>query len=417
MHSSARPGALRLSGILTSLSLYGPSLNYSLASHVNYQFSDVTTAAIMYLFALAALVAGCRPIMHRLTWSSGRGLTALCLMGILVLWVGIFCSEYVRFTEDLSPYDFKRPAFAVYGIFIFGFIGIFASRSPISFLRGFLMTSAINSLILAILYVLIYDPESELARIGGDAGLIVGVLLGQGVASILVMVYLKWIGRVLGFLLLPMLCGALIMSGTRSAILATVFLFAFYFLFGGFGTRRIVSFFGLSLIAAVLLYFAVDFVPGTTFDRITNFKLEGSEDRWALLSTGLEVFSDNPFGKVTGYSALFPAGIEYSHNTIFQIILEAGILSVFFVLALGFGALRSVVVEWPGAKVLRWFLLYVFCVYLVSFSAGDAYNPQFWFVTTFLAALGFGCNKKEWFTDASMMQPLTEIAYAKAGGV
>jgi hypothetical protein len=345
----------------------------------------------MYFFALPALLIGSIQMKDRASWTVGVVLVMFSLLGISVLWAANYLADYLSMVE-FSSYDFKRPAFYFYGVMVFGVLGVIASRNSSSFLQGFLKTSAICSIILAMLYLPLYDSSSGLSRIGGDAGLIIGILLSQGVTSILAMIWSGWFNRAVAFFSVPVLVFAIIMSGTRSALSVVVLsLVVFGALLLGRARMWLVPHFFLGLvIIGVVIYLGFDFIPDETLARITNFNLEGSENRWALLTAAWAILFDYPFGKTAGYIGLFPAEIEYSHNATVQIVLEAGLFSIVFVLLLMFGIVRTFLMGGEaGSQIPRGFLFYAVGVYLVSFSAGDAYSPQYWLVTTLLAASGF----------------------------
>lgn len=384
-----RSRLLCASGVLVSLSFYLPSINYCLASSFGYHYSGSVTAGIMYSFALASIVTSSVTMRFRKNWTLGVVLTIFSLCGIFSVWLINHLIEYGS-GAGFSDYDNKRLAFAFYGILLVGVLGAFGSGGASDFLRGFLRCSAISSLALALAYLPLYDPNAGLSRVGGDAGLLVGVLLSQGVTSVLAMIWLKWFDSRLGFLFLPVLLSAMVMSGTRSALSVAVFtmiLFFFRQLVSQSG-RVLVYYVGLLCFFVVLLIFSIDLIPDNTLERITRFNLEGSEDRSALLVAAWKIFLDNPFGKTIGFVGLFPAEIEYSHNTAIQVLVEAGVIVLPLLLLLFYGVVRSFLLGRNSGEIIRGFSLYAIGVYLTSFSAGDAYYPQFWLVTAFLAANG-----------------------------
>jgi hypothetical protein len=382
--------SLRLGGALVSISLYGPSINYCLSAHIGYKFSDINTAVIMYFFSMSAFLICLLTMKKRANWTSGEVIVTLSLAAIIILWA---INYIVALNDNLnfSQYDYKRPAFALYGIAVFGLIGVVASRDLNSFLRGFFKISVVCTLILALLYIPLYDSSEQIARIGGDAGLIIGILLGQGALSALGMVWLKWTKVGWLFLFFPAILFALFMSGTRASLIAVGLNFILFFSIQKFRLRasQLIFYFWIAIIVAVFIAYLVDHLPENTLSRVTNFNLEGSENRWALLASSWIIFNDFPFGKAAGYIGLFPAEIEYSHNTTVQIILESGILSVPFILLLLLGGVRAFLLRNNDRRhLINGFLFYSIGVYLVSLSAGDAFTPQYWMVTSLLAAQG-----------------------------
>lgn len=383
-----------LSGFFAALSLYSPSINYCLSGHLGYAFTDVVTGALMFLFAFLALAFGLmrNVIGHALKYK--QLFTIGLLIAISVIWLGNYLMEY-HSGSLLSGYDVKRPFFYIYGVLCFGFIGVFASADPYNFLREFFKTSVLAAAIVCVLYLALFDSSVELARIGGDAGLIVGILIAQGGASLIAGYRMNFFkGRALVYLM-PMFFVGIVMSGTRSALIALLFCVIILALSEliKLNGRYIVRLALLIVLPVVFFVFVVNTVPEQFIRRISNFNLEGSENRGELLILAFEVFGGNVLGKVTGFSEYFPAGIEYSHNTAVQILLEIGVVGlVFFLLLIITAALCLINIGKARCETVlnKGVFYYALSVFLVSLSAGSAYDPQYWMALTLFSSLGVG---------------------------
>lgn len=380
-----------LSAIFAVISLYGPSINYCLSMKWGYSYTEVITGGIMFAFSIISLAFGFLRYAQINCLKYEQLFIFTILIGISLFWFVNYYIEY-NFEGGFTGYDKKRPIFYIYGVLIFGAVGVLASVDSYNFLRDFFKTSVIATVVLCIMYLMLYDSNEETARIGGDAGLIIGILIGQGGASLFAGYKMDLYKTRIVFIMIPLLLLSIIMSGTRSALIAFVLVTIILFFndLKKMGINKIGVKVLLYTSSALLFLFIINKVPEQFAARIMNFNLEGSEDRGMLLKIGINILQDNLMGKVTGLYEYFPAEIEYSHNTTLQIIIEIGVVSLILYEILIAGVLMYIynhkIFE---RKISSGIFYYGLSILLVSFSAGSAYDAQYWMLLTLLSTLGF----------------------------
>ncbi len=382
--------AVAAAAIFAAIAFGISPLNFVLAGVLGYSFTPALTAALLLIFPLMALCVLYGSRREPLRWSEFVSLLAAAF--VFFVWAANYAVGvlqplwYGDYGHLITAFDLKRPFFFVVGFFVSALIGITASRDYEVFIPAFLKAVFVLSIVVSTLYLLTYDPYSDLNRLGGDAGLSIGILLSEGLSSGLALIFmyrrvvLRWLFPV------PIVIAGILMSGTRAALVSVaVSCVAASMLRPKQGFQYAKYLVPLAVAVAVAVY-ALDFVPAATVERITTFRLEGSQSRMALLRTGVEEFLDDPFGRVVSYDRVFPAGIEYAHNTLLQMLLEGGVLILIPLCIVGFFALRNIVRLKKTGKIGALLVFYA-GVFTHSLSSGDAYTAPLWFCTFLLATL------------------------------
>ncbi len=151
---------------------------------------------------------------------------ALLLMVLASLWLHNFLSEQITqisgpvLPAEITQFDYKRPYFFALGFCAAAMIGMLGSTPAGPLPPPFLKAMYGLALVLAGLYVVMDRGDADLARLGGDAGLGIGIFLSQGLVAGIALVVLA--GRIqwpIAALSMVILTGMLL-SGTRAALVA-----------------------------------------------------------------------------------------------------------------------------------------------------------------------------------------------------
>lgn len=372
-----------------SLSFYGPGLLFVVLSHFGQEVNAVLTGAVIALplfFVILLLgLKECWRVVNR------NSFVLFFMFFVWVAWYVIHALD-VSGMVVVSDYDNKRPIFFLLGPVLMAFMGVAAYQYREFFVRQFYLISAVLSFLLSVLYVMLYDPGGFEGRVGGVAGLQIGLLLAQGVISFVVLYFFSRNLLACYALALPVLAYGILLSGTRATLVVAGVVFFYLLLISRFlsiGERKVFlrRFFPIIFVFFVAIVLAVSFGPEQSLYRITLFEYTGNDDRLQLVKTGLDFFTDHWWGQTAGFSIVWPDELEYVHNTIVQVFVEIGVFGGFFFAALLVFAMIGFFCSIKDKSV---FLLSfnALSVAILSLSAGHAYFAQFWLVLSFFAAHG-----------------------------
>jgi len=389
----------KFAGVFAALGLYAPTLSVVFFNHFEIVLPRVATALYLYIFSLTSLFL---TIYTELKITKAKKISILILMLLVIVWMLNLLKDYA-FGVVASEYDEKRPLFMILAL-IYGWIGLINCGSKI-FLYGFFRMSMVMTILICINYLLRYDPISTIARIDGDVGLMVGHLCVQGLGAIFALTYNKEIKNKTNFIFTIIVILAILGSGTRSAVVSFFVIIILYVVIQD-KKESIKLMLPLLFLMLMAYYYVGEAIPEHFLERITNFNLEGSEDRGAMILIAISSLIENPFGKIIGYLGVYPAEIEWSHNVIIQIIIEIGLLGMpllLFILIFSIRGYYLVAYLYPNKNY--GLIFYTIPVIISSLSTGDAYNPQFWFVSMFLFVLGFGLLRKNKNNSSYLKNP------------
>jgi hypothetical protein len=186
-------------------------------------------------------------------------------------------------------------------------------------------------------------------------------------------------------LLIALHCFAIVLSGTRAAIVTFALSLILFFTISN---RKKVIFFSLFIVIflSFFLYESINSViPEATVNRLSTFYEYGIEIRIRLLKGITQIIAENPLGKVTGYERSI-LGMAYSHNAILQMIAEAGMFSIPVLAAICIIGLKNAFAFRRVVQIKALIIISV-NVLIQSLSAGGAYNSFLWFLLFFFASL------------------------------
>ena len=264
-----------------------------------------------------------------------------------------------------------------------GLIGAIVSRKSIGFIQKFVPGLVIVTGFSSLLYIMSYDFNQNFVRLLGDTGLAAGITASLGASACLSLLILQQHEKTTSSMLVSfgmiciilLHCFAIIISGTRAAIITFTISLILYFTLSN---RKKLVFFFLFIVIALSLFFYdyINFlIPQTTINRLGMFYDQGIEIRVRLLRAIILIISENPLGKVTGYEDSI-IGMPYSHNAIIQLIAEAGLVSTPALIAISIIGLKNALV-FRKVVHIRALIIISANVLIQSFSAGSAYNPLF----------------------------------------
>lgn len=326
-------------------------------------------------------------------WDRFRALggASLILLILVPVWA-IWCLNYtygVGVGWLATEFDGKRPYFFLIGPVVSGVVGIYAYCLRDRFLPTFLRGTAFFGFVLSIAYLGLYDPSDFQGRIGGDAGLLIGLAVVLVIPAVFGLAVIEGKFRLSYLLMLPLVAAAILLSGTRSLLVssgAVVLLFVVLSLRSA-SRSRIVALSGLVIGIGLVTYLAALLGPEESVSRITTFEFGTTDDRWRLASEGLRILGEYPWGRALGISVELGDELEYVHNSTLDILIELGFVGgVFFALLVLLairGLLLAVLSRRPSPLI---FIAVV--VGVSSLSAGHAYNMLYWFVLLFYATAG-----------------------------
>jgi hypothetical protein len=223
-------------------------------------------------------------------------------------------------------------------------------------------------------------------------GLVAGIKASLGASACLSMIVLekqkkpKFSKLILLCLIFMILlhCFAIIISGTRAAIVSSGISLVLFFLM----SKRKGVVISIVIVLSVFLYNYLNYlVPQATINRLGMFYDQGIEIRIRLLKAIVHIIIENPLGRITGYEDSV-LGMSYSHNAIIQLIAEAGILSIPVLVVICLICLNNALAYHRVVQIRALIILSV-NVFVQSLSSGSAYNPLLWFLIFFFAALQF----------------------------
>jgi hypothetical protein len=352
--------------------------------------SSIHTALAMFLplIALMPLIGGTIILQRQ---KRSLYLMILLLFSITICWFANFLWEIQHF--QISEFDQKRIWFFIHGFLFPGLIGAIVSRRPIGFIQIFVPALVIMTAFSSLLYVMSYDFNLNFVRLLGEIGLGAAILASLGASACLSILILKQYGRKNSYkiisssmlILIALHCFAIVLSGTRAAIVTFALSLILFFTISN---RKKVIVFSLFIVIflSFFLYESINLVvPEATINRLYTFYEYGIEIRIKLLKGITQIITENPLGKVTGYEDSI-LGMAYSHNAIVQLIAEAGMFSIPALAAICIIGLKN---AFAFRRVLhiKAFIIISANVLIQSLSAGGAYNSLLWFLLFFFASL------------------------------
>ncbi len=382
-----------IASTLYALSIAGPAILTSAGNRFGFMHTSFETALSIYL-PLGLLLG-----LMVLPWMPGREIhlvrwPTILFCYISTFWLINYCFE-VYISPDspvlLSDFDSKRIWLFVSGFMFPSIIGIAVSRKPVLFIQCFFPPMILISAISSLAYLTNYDSFQSLARLLGEQGLLPGIIASWGGSACLSLLLFREKNKryssfwVLG-LLIVFQYFTVILSGTRMAMISfAVCIIVFGFM--AFANKNIMRYIALVLIIVVASIELMDvFVPAATVDRILSLQESGPDIRRNLVGTVLRMISDNPLGKVVGYENS-PLGMDYCHNTILQMIAEAG-LQIVPALIVMFRLISRNVLTYLKNPYYQGLSILGMNIFMQSCSSGSAYNPQLvWFLLFFMASL------------------------------
>lgn len=226
-------------------------------------------------------------------------------------------------------------------------------RTPAE-LRRFLRALAVLGALMALdgAVTLLTAPELERLQVFHSDT----IALGRAAGSAFVWVSILWLERqvrmLTGVVLLVLLAGVMLASGTRASLLggAVVLLITFWRFYGGRGTAvaRLALCIGA---AAVVFVVAYPFLPRGSMLRVQQ-SLQGEVDHSGLCrlqaySESLTLIAEQPQGiGLGGFPQRVPikcgrVWLRYPHNMPIEVALESGLPAALLLAALGVAAVRS----------------------------------------------------------------------------
>jgi hypothetical protein len=379
-----------ITSALYALSVVGPAILTSAGARFGFMFTSFDTALSMYVPLGLLLVLMTFPGMpgreiHFVRWPT------ILFCCISAAWLMNYLVEMLSDSSTLlNDYDNKRIWFFIYGFMFPGIIGIAMSRNPIHFMRCFFPSIIFVSAVSSLTYLANYDSLQLFARLLEDQALLPGIIASWGASACLALLVFRektksrYSWYVLGSLFI-LQYSTVIISGTRMAIItfsACMIMFGFI----AFKSKAMIIYATMVLaIVAASIEFMEVFVSAATMSRLMSLQESGSSIRGELVGTILRMISENPLGKIMGYQDS-PLGMDYSHNTILQMIAEAGLQVVPALILVFWLVSRNVRACRKNPYYQGMFILGI-NVSLQSCSSGSAYNPFLWFLIFFMASV------------------------------
>ncbi len=365
--------------------------NLSILFHFTLN-SQITAISIYLPLIISLFLAVIRPILQKSLLLSLSSL--LLLFYICFIWYFRYLYEYILFpnTIPFSDYDLKRIWFFTPGVLLSGLIGILYAQKTVYYLKYFLVALACISTLSSILYVSTYDSQTIIVRLNDESGLVSGILGGFGIAVVLSLLLIRkndnkqfqYFKNVIAMLSIGIHSAAILLSGTRAALLVAIISIIIYF-GRELNKRNVIS---MILFIALLIFLTYNgnkviktFLPIAAIDRIMGMET-GVLLRSNLYIAIVKEIIENPFGKIHGYYDVL--GMDYSHNTIFQYIAEAGILLSMPGLVIIIYLILRKVLLFRKNLYLKTIGLVGFAVFIQSCSSGSGYDPIVWFIIFYI---------------------------------
>ena len=383
-------GLYALASTLFILSFSFPIIMLIGGRFLGLHHSSIHTALAMFLplIALMPLIVGSIILQKQ---KRKIYLIILIIFGITICWLANYFWES-SFLQT-SGFDKKRIWFFIHGFLFPGLIGAIVSRKSIGLIQKFIPGIVIVTGISSLLYIMSYDFNLNFVRLLGEMGLSAGIMASLGASACLSLLILQQNEKTtssmlvsFGMIFLILLhCFAIIISGTRAAIVTFTISLMLYFTLSN-RKKVIILFLFIVMVIALFFYDFINYlVPQATINRLATFYDYGIEIRLRLLNAITQIIYENPLGKVTGYEDSI-LGMAYSHNAIIQLIAEAGIASIPALVAICIIGLKN---AFAFRKVVHIRALIILSgnVFIQSFSSGGAYNSLLWFLLFFFASL------------------------------
>jgi hypothetical protein len=378
-------------GGLFSLQFVGVILAIDVFRILGLDWSNVITGIILYAPTAVALLF----LFPAFLKTKHNHRTYICLWIVIYLMCVWFVVDTITSRNDpnQSAYDLNRPYLFVHGVVLAAFVGSFAATSWRSFALNFMKSTLVAGIFTCTFYLTTYHLNESTGRFGGATALQHAIIFSATVACAFAFLFLtsKGIYRsriftvpVLWALIVFLTTGILV-SGTRAALLGVMVSGFIYFILVSKRdrVRRII---GVVSALAIIFVIAIHWVPDAAIQRVSQIESGGLNRRAQLIDLALVSFENHPFGKTREYMKALD-GVDYAHEAFLQMILEVGVIGVPVLLVMVFFAVKGAIGFFRSDPVLSGFLIVLFYFILQSFSAGSAYNTEFWFSLFFLSAL------------------------------